>query len=308
MSAVDFASLGITVDTVQVKSAIADLDELSKRAEQVEPASAKAASGISKTGDAAKAAAPGINDMSGAMQLLMGKAGEFVPGLDSIVSTFSKFSSVSGVVVGGLAAIGGAFAFITEQTVVYEKELKKLSEETGLSVETMSRYAVIARESGTSLDTLTGAIVKYQRSAEAAAAGTGKQSDALRALGFAADGSDASFEAVAKSLAAMEDGQAKNALSMTLLGRGAREVNEVMLDIARNGDAVGNVTAQQADEADRLVRGWNNLKGVMSDWTHAVASPVVEYLDTMLTKFKSLGTWVKDFKWNDLSTWDPNEA
>lgn len=126
------------------------------------------------------------------------------------------------------AAIAAATAIgaMTKAAVDNADQLNKMSQSTGVSVESLSRLAYAAELSDISTEELGKSLGILARTAVAAAKGTDKAEDAFRTLGVSVKNADGSMRStedilldVADKFSKLQDGVAKTALAQDLFGK-----------------------------------------------------------------------------------------
>src|SRR3972149_8768222 len=83
----------------------------------------------------------------------------------------------------GPAAAAG-LGILVKQSIDAADQLSKLSQKTGVSVETLSTFKHAAGLAGVSVEELAGALARLAKSSAAAADGTGAQAQAFQQLGI----------------------------------------------------------------------------------------------------------------------------
>lgn len=135
------------------------------------------------------------------------------------------FDAVSSVVEG----IGGAIKGAIEHTADLGDSLFVLSQKTGLSVESLSAFKFVAGQTGTSLDSISGAVFKLEanlgkgaKETSAALAGIGLSLKELRAQ----DPADAFARIIAK-LGEMPNASARAATGVAIFGKSFKDVAQL---------------------------------------------------------------------------------
>ena len=156
-----------------------------------------------------------------------------------------------GLAVGiGAAAVGlGALVVKTARTA---DEMVELGDKTGLTVTQIQELNYIGEQTGTSLETVTGALAKMIRNMASSQKGTGAAADAFKALGVATvdvngnllDSQDVFGRALA-ALGGIANETERDALAMAIFGKSAQELNP-LIDLGSEG------MAAMSDEAYKL--------------------------------------------------------
>jgi hypothetical protein len=143
-------------------------------------------------------------------------------------------AGAAGLTAAAAAASVGAIALATH-SALSAAELEHLSESTGVSIEALSGFQFVAKESGVASETMVRGLERMSRSAFQAATSSGAIVSPYERLGVAvknADGSMRSAEAiftdVAARFAAMPNGVTKSALAMQIFGRAGADLIPVL--------------------------------------------------------------------------------
>lgn len=132
--------------------------------------------------------------------------------------------------------------------------LNDVADATGSTIEKISALEAVAMETGTSMDTVTGAMVKFNASLKEADGKNGI-SQALKAIGLDAkalrdeDPADA-LRKTAQALASYADDGNKARLVQELFGKSVKEVAPFLKDLADQTDESARVTAAQTAAAE----------------------------------------------------------
>lgn len=174
------------------------------------------------------------------------KAKGFVAGLsDAFKSAGEKINAMSGVLTGlnqGFELLGKAVGFVKGaydeligETVTLADDLLTQSSVTGLSTDALQEYGYMAGLVDTDVSTITGSLTKLTKSMDSATSGTGASYEAFQQLGIDVtnadgtlrDANDVFAEAIGK-LGEMENGTERDALSMNIFGKSAKELNPLI--------------------------------------------------------------------------------
>ncbi len=174
----------------------------------------------------------------------------------------------------------------------FQGKLFDLSQQTGVSVETLSALEVVARTTGSSIENLAQSLGIFQKKLEEAVEDSGsKAAITFRKLGVDATDTESALRQTVAALARMPEGFRQTALALEVFGRGgkaflaiAKESNGDIDQIIEKLRSLGLVTTQQAKLADefndQLVLLEVQLRGL-----GAQAIPVVLDLLKDLSKF-----------------------
>lgn len=180
-------------------------------------------------------------------------------GLGGLQSQLAGLTSVVSRVTGALALLGGAgAAFNGLRNIVNELDaLNDTADATGASIENLSALENIGRRVGTSFDTVSGILVKFNAQLEAAGDPSSTAAQALAALGLSAeelrkqDPADA-LQRTAQALSGYADDANKARLVQELFGKSVKEAAPFLKDLAEAGSLTATATAAQAQEAERF--------------------------------------------------------
>jgi hypothetical protein len=164
----------------------------------------------------------------------------------------------------GLAAgvtVGALTAFV-KQSLDATDRLRDLAEQSGITVEQLSRLGFAAAQSGSDLPTLTAGLRALSKQAAEAARGSDSAAAAFAALGVSVTDStgaiksaDALLVEIADAVSQYEDGVAKAAIAQQLFGKSGAELipllnsgSEGIAELTAKADRLGiTVSTQTAD-------------------------------------------------------------
>ncbi len=150
---------------------------------------------------------------------------------ENMQRTFAQGALVFAKWAGAAAAAATAtFAFI-KPTIDLADNLNDISQKTGVAVAELAKYAVAAKNSGTSIEQLAAGFGKLNKNLVEAQNGTGATAAALRAMGISlrdAEGglknADQITSEVADRFRDFPDGPQKAALAMALFGKAGADL------------------------------------------------------------------------------------
>ena len=165
-------------------------------------------------------------DSKGAQAALRETGGE--------VKSLSKLAKAGGAVLAGLATTIGAMAI---SAINAQDQIAKLSDRTGVAVETLSTLKVAGEFTDVSIESLARGVAKMSRVIVEADKGGAKAKETLAALGISARSASGGLitaeDALRKSadaFASLEGGVEKAALAQDLFGRGGIELLTLLND------------------------------------------------------------------------------
>ncbi|MCL4742283.1 MAG: hypothetical protein KJZ54_08775 [Phycisphaerales bacterium] len=191
--------------------------------------------------------------------------------------------------------------------------LDKMSQRTGLSVETLSELGFAAEQSGADLETLEKGVRTLQRTINDAERGLSTAEDALADLSLSAEQlrgltPEEQFKLVAEALSRIEDPSKRAALAMQILGRAGTQLLPLMLDGARGieelqaqarslGLTVSTETAKDAALLnDTLNILWRVLKNGVFVIGSALAPAVIDLSNAVTRAVVTVTQWVRENK------------
>lgn len=155
---------------------------------------------------------------------------------DTITGWGKKMAAAGAAITAPLVASGQSFASMGDQML-------KMTQRTGVSVETLSALTYAADVSGVSADALEGSLRRMQKTIVAAAQGSESASDALEQVGLTIDdlrglSPDQQFKLIADRLSQIQSPAAKAALAMELFGKSGAQLLPLMADGAKGIEAL----------------------------------------------------------------------
>lgn len=214
------------------------------------------------------------------------KKGNFDTGTKQAAATFKSFErQMKTAAVGIGTAIASAFSVgaimkAGKEVLDNADKMAKLSQSTGVAVETLTSFKYAADLSGSSIENIIKGLQALSRNMLSAQAGTGEALMAFRALGIEVEesgkllSSDAVLGKIADKFSEMEDGAAKTALAMRIFGdsgaelipllnAGSAGITEMREEAERLGLVMSKEMAQQAERVnDQMTRLQSMLSGV----------------------------------------------
>ncbi|MBX3605373.1 MAG: hypothetical protein KF788_08880 [Piscinibacter sp.] len=232
---------------------------------------------------------------SRAINGLRGNLGHLRDTGSSLNGVFGKL----GVVLGGAFAGVTLTAFIKGQVDSLDR-LNDLSDATGASVEKLSALEDIAKRNGTSFETAGDALLRFNKLLVQAKPGN-EIDQALKAIGLdverlrALDPADA-FHEVARALAGFDDGPRKAQIVTALFQKNLEEIAPLLKDVGEQSELVGKVTAQQAEEAEKLNKQLAQLRTNSEDVARELAVRFIPAINGMFEAFRDKGGALEQFK------------
>jgi hypothetical protein len=201
----------------------------------------------------------------------------------------TSYTALAGAATAALGA-GGMAAFLAD-AVHYRAALADLADITGDNVTTLDRLSRQARISGRDFDALQGSISKFAKNLNDSGDEGKNAAQAIEALGLnveelrAMKPADAML-AVAQALNHFEDGASKVAVAVALMGKEGAKNLPFLKDLAENQEALGRLTAEQAEQAKRLEQEWRKLKMAFEDSKSALADGLVPWMGNLVEQMR----------------------
>lgn len=216
-------------------------------------------------------------------------------------STVLKLGSIAaGVAFGGIAALAGGLGLLILKTAATADELVALSDKTGISVERLQELKYIGDQTGTSLESVTGAMARLVRSMDSADKATSPTAEAFKKLGINvkdANGnmldSQTVFDQVIDALGKIENPTERDAIAMALFGRSAQELNPLikagsknLRQMSEDARKFGVVLSKEAIQAaadfnDKL----GSLKMGIAGASQRITSAFIPILNQLIGKY-----------------------
>jgi hypothetical protein len=167
-----------------------------------------------------------VNALGRAIGGLSGTAGKVSGGLKGLAGAAGGLSGALGSLVP--LATGAGLAAMAKGAIDAADDMNDLSQKTGVSVESLSKFQQAANASGTSIEGVGKAMIKLNRNL---ATGNAGAAEALTSLGLSATdasgklkSTDAIMLEVADKFAKMPDGANKTAAAMALFGKAGADM------------------------------------------------------------------------------------
>lgn len=206
------------------------------------------------------------------------------------------FGGVSTALQGIATAVaGGSIAALVRNFADAGDQLNKLSQKTGVAVESLSELQYAARLSDVSTEQLGDGFRKLAVNMTEAARGTGEAKDAFKALGISQRelqslSPDAAFRRIADAFANIEDGAGKSALAVKIFGRSGTELipllNSGAAGLSKMGEEARRfglvISAETAQAAEAFNDNITRLQASVQGLGFALANEVLPSLDDFL--------------------------
>lgn len=190
-----------------------------------------------------------------------------------------------GTVFAGLAGALSVGAIVNQVRAVVDgfDAFNDAADATGATIEKLSALEEVGNRTGTSFDTVTGILVKFNKMLDEAGDGNSGAAKALAAIGLQAeelrrlDPAEA-LQRTARALQGYADDGNKARLVQELFGKSVREAAPFLKDLAEQGELNGRVTREQADAADRFNKSIFALTAQMTTFKRTLLEGVIPAL------------------------------
>ena len=196
-----------------------------------------------------------VNALGRAIGGLSGTAGKVSGSLKGLAGAAGGLSGALGSLVP--LATGAGLAAMAKGAIDAADNMFDLSQKTGVSVESLSKFQQAANASGTSIEGVGAAMIKLNKGL---AAGGGPAADALKALGLSATDASGKLKStdkvmleVADKFKAMPDGAQKTALALKLFGKAGADMIPLLNGGAKSIEGLAaTMSTKFAQGADKL--------------------------------------------------------
>lgn len=223
------------------------------------------------------------------LQQDMDKARKSVEGAMTDIGNYVDIAKKAFVAFAGVASVQ-AFAGMVKGAIDSAEKLHDLSMVTGASVESLSALVAVGKTTGTTAETIAGAMNKLAKNTATVSEDGKGAAAALRALNidfndFQRMTPDQKMIAVAKAMDNFADGSGKSAAAMLLLGKSGADLLPYMKDLAQTGELQAKVTAEQAAAADNFNDNLTRLGVSGKAWVKELAMGMIPALDVATQAF-----------------------
>jgi hypothetical protein len=189
-----------------------------------------------------------------------------------------SYVALAGAATAALAA-GGIAAFLAD-AVHYRASLQELADTTGDNVTALDALARQARISGLEFDRLQASLAKFAKNLNDNTEEGDRAALAIQAIGLRVEDLRAmkpgdAMLAIANALNKFEDGAAKVAVAVALMGKEGAKNLPFLKDLAEAGELHGRITADQAEHAKELEQQWRRLILAFEDSKQSLATELI---------------------------------
>ncbi len=207
--------------------------------------------------------------------------------------------------IGVLAKLGSEIFDLTKKTAEFQGKFFDLSQQVGVSVETLSTLDVIASTTGGNIETVTASLAIFQKHLEASHDPTGKEAKLLKELGVTSLDTETALRQTLKGLFNLGEGAKQTDATLQLFGRSGRFVNAILKeskgDIDEAAKAFGGL--QISREAAAAADAFNDSLEILNRTIARVSANLVSQAIPVFTVFfQDLNRSLTGNK-DDWSTW-----
>jgi hypothetical protein len=243
------------------------IDGMSKASFEARRASREISESFSKIGEIAERALEPFGAIGAqiahtfsAISSLGGGAAQSLAGMSG---GMSYLAIAGGVAAGAVAAVTGSAIALAVHSAETAAKMNELSQSTGVSVETLSGFAFVAKQTGVEQEAMTKGLEKLSKSIFAAATAAPGTVNAFTRMGISVRDSSGNVRDagpvmvdIADKLSKMNDGAIKTALSIQLFGKGGaglvpflNEGKEGIQELIATAEKLGIVLDAETAEA-----------------------------------------------------------
>lgn len=240
----------------------------------------------------------GASTIVDGLSQVAGKLSDLENASDKVSGAFKAFGATA-IAALGIGSLAGLKSMISGFIDAAES-LKDLSIKTGASVENLSAFASIGKLTGTTADTIGQAMNRLAKTMAGSSEESKGAAQALKALGidfaaFDAMRPDDKIVTLAKAMNQFEDGSAKSAVAMTLMGKSGADLLPFMRDLGNQGELVAKITAEQSEMADQYNDALTVSAIKIEDMKRALALGLLPALISLHDLTQLLGGAIKDY-------------
>lgn len=324
----DFAALGIKIDSSQAKQAFADLEKLAdagtaadKAVTGIGGAGKKAALGLAEASKAATAASKSIDDYVQKLQFtaktngmsareaklydlaLQGASAAQLKAADSAIRMNDAYQR--GVEIGkqikvGLIAIAAAAgaaatgAYVAANRIAESiAKYQDLADKTGETAQNIASLQTASDLSGVSLDTVASASVRLTAALSKTDDESKLVAKGIKALGLSFDdfkklSPAQQMDTLAKAFSGFADGPEKAAAAVAILGKAGADLLPFFNDLAEQGERQIRLTDEQIKRADDYTKAQARLKSEITAMAQVIVAESLPALTDLTGAFKDV--------------------
>ena len=216
-------------------------------------------------------------------------------------------TSLGAVKLAALGAAGAVAVVVTSAKNVIGgvDAMNDLRDATGASIENISALEDVAGRTGTSWDTLSAGLIKFNGILKDAKPGS-DAAKSIELLGLNVeelkrqDPAEA-LRQTAVAISGFADDANRARIVQDLFGKSTRDVSAFLKDLSEQGKLVATVTTQQADEAEKFNKQLFVMQKNVLDAARNLAGPLVTGLNSVIDRLKEVAEYSEnpmDFAFN----------
>lgn len=214
-----------------------------------------------------------VNSLTSEMTSLGAGTGEAGASIAAMAGPIGIAIAAAGAMVVGVVKLEEGLFSLAQSAADSQGKLFDLSQQTGVSVETLSALDLLAQTTGGNIEGLAASLGVFQKNLENADDAGSKASQAFKTLGIETTNTEDALRQTLASLAKMPEGFQQTALALEIFGRGGKQflailkeshgsIEQTIKDLQDMGLASGE-NAKRADEFnDQLILVKTQLLGL----------------------------------------------
>lgn len=183
---------------------------------------------------------PSLRSASTEMAALAEAGGEAGAGVSGLAGPIGIAVLAAAALVAGTILLNKELFDLTEKAAEFQGKMFDLSQQTGVSVETLSAFEILAKTTGGDIESITASLGIFQKHLEAAHDPTSKEAGLLKGLGIETNNTEQSIRQAFATLSKMPEGFRQTATALELFGRGGKAVLAMLKEM--HGDLDGAIS------------------------------------------------------------------
>jgi len=260
----------------------------------------KTNSALDEMGNDSKDAGGKVQDLGDKQEQTTQKSESFKSALGGMATALKATVAAAAAVALAVVGIAAGIGKMILSSASAADNLAEMSAKTGISVERLQELSFIGKQTGTDLETITGANAKLIRSMAEAGNGTSAASQAFKKLKIDVDDGNGSlrdskvvFQEAMEKLAAMPNETERDAMAMALFGKSAQELNPLIKTSAEDlADMTEQAHGLGAVMSDQAVAGLSDLNDMLDGLKDGLKGTLGEISAAFLPGIKGMSTTV----------------
>lgn len=178
-----------------------------------------------------------VSSLDSSFRGLTGSASSAIGTLSGLASPMALVSGISVVAASAISGVAVGLWELVKSSAKAGGDLLDLSQKTAFTVETLSGLSVVAKTTGSDINSLSPSLVIFQKNMEAAGDATSKQGRLFRALSIDTHDNEKALRQAFTALGKMREGSQQTALAMQLFGRSGKDILAIIKETNGNLDA-----------------------------------------------------------------------